>query len=934
MRAPSRNRGLGLLAVGALLVVTGAAGLTTSRASADAGSGSQTFHETVNRVFYNADGTTTPADRSHPNGYDISLTVSSTQNLRGNQPVTVSWSGAHSTGGIVQNPTYGSSGSQMEYPFILMQCRGTAQTITPQTCWTQTSLERVQRSAISDRPAWRVDGKETQADRAAHVGLPTPARPSTCRVQTYERWIALTAANGTTYPGGGPGCYDSAPEASDAPSTTSPDNTTYGITNTDGKGSAKFAVWTSDENGTLGCSATVPCALVAIPITGIDCDPSFTQADPVALGVSPAAFPSYQSECEGPDSYAPGQASDNNGTHFNLATSGRLWWSASNWDNRIVVPLDIAVSASACSVINPTPPLLAYGSTLMSDIAAQWQPVFCTTKGLQPFLHVQSTDTQARTLVGAGTIKVGLSSRPPDDGFPSPVAQAPVAVSGFAIAYNIDGPDGQPYTQLRLDARLLAKLLTESYAGSFGTEDPAIAGNPRTVLADPEFQALNPSLPTSLAQVLNAAAAMIVSSADSDTMWALTSYVNEDPDAHRWLDGVPDPWGMRVNPAYQLDVPATEKPDGFHLPVSSWPLLDGFSLPSSDNQQCLVGQPYLAQIAHPVAQVATVVQDVEFGVSNSQTVCPDVIGNDPSQNVARLEGLQTPGHRFAIGVVPITALARYGLSAAALQTSTSVGPQTKFADSSGRTFASPDTAGMTAAVALLKPNTDATAWTFDYSSLDQSPRAYPGLMPVYADVPTSGLSPADAARVAQLLTFAAGDGQASGPANGQLAPGALPLTTPGLGGELAYTRCAVQLVRAQAGTVPPLTGACPAIPGTTKPTKKPAAHASPPAAPVLTPPAVSAPTVPAPAVPSVAISAPAAQVVADAPVVKTVGATSAVGRFGLRGAMVLGIVLLLWGLLLQWGAQGWALGVAGARAGARRAAALRAARTQPGRRRR
>lgn len=930
-----KHRGLGLLAVGALLVVTGIAGLATGRADADSGTGSQTFRETVNRVFYAADGSTTPADPSHPNGYNVSLTVSSTQNLRGNQPVTVSWTGAHPTGGIVQNPAFGSAGSQMEYPFLLLECRGTAQTVSPSTCWTQTHQERVQRTVISDYPAWRADGKAAKADRAARVGLPAPARPSTCRVQTYEHWVPMVSASGATYWGGGSGCYDAAPETSESASTTLPDNTTYGITNSSGSGSAKFAVWTSDENSTLGCSATVPCSLVAVPITGIDCDPSFSQADPAALGVRSSDFASYSSECEAPDVYAAGEPSDNNGSHFNLATSGRLWWSASNWDNRIVVPLNFALSGSVCSVLNPTPPLLAYGSTLMADIAAQWQPVFCTRPGFQPFLHVQSTDNQARTLVDAGTIKLGLSSGPPTGGFQNPVAQAPVGISGFAIAYDIDGPDGQPYTRLQLDARLLAKLLTESYQGSYGSEDSAISGNPKTIVADPEFHALNPDLPSNLSQVLNAAAALITSSSDSDTMTALSTYIADDPDARRWLEGVPDPWGMKVNPAYQTDVPAAENANAFHLPVTSWPLLDDFSLPASDQQQCLVGKPFLAQVAHPVAQVGTVVQDVEFGVSNSQTVCPEVVGNDPAQNVARIEGLQTPGHRFAIGVVPVTALARYGLEAAALQTSTSVGPQTKFTDSSGRTFASPDTAGMTAAVSLLKPNTAAATWTFDYASLDQTPKAYPGLMPVYADVPTSGLSPTDAARLAQLLTFAAGEGQTPGSANGQLAPGALPLTTPGLGDELAYTRCAVQLVRAQTGTVPPLTGACPTPPVAPKPTKKPATHRPAVAAPSIAPPrpVLTGPSVPAPVVPSVATSAPATQTVADAPALKTVGATSAVGRFGLRGALVLGLVLLVWGLLLQWGAQGWALAVAGARAGTARAGALRAARTQ-GRRRR
>ncbi len=50
--------------------------------------------------------------------------------------------------------------------------------------------------------------------------------------------------------------------------------------------------------------------------------------------------------------------------------------------------------------------------------------------------------------------------------------QAPTAVTGFAIVFDIVNQFGKPYTTVRLDARLLAKLLTESY--------PAIPASSRT----------------------------------------------------------------------------------------------------------------------------------------------------------------------------------------------------------------------------------------------------------------------------------------------------------------------------------------------------------------------------------------------------------------------------------------------------------------------
>ncbi|WGL51832.1 hypothetical protein P5P86_17985 [Nocardioides sp. BP30] len=903
-----RRRWAALVVAGVLLVVAALTGFALTP-SAQA-TGTQTYAKTVNRVFYGADGTTTPADPANPDGYDVKLTVSSTQNLRGNQPITVSWSGAHPTGGVVSDPSYGYDGSEQEYPLVLMECRGTAATVKPETCWTQTSAERIQTAnTVTSAPVWRADGAAASADRAAQVDLPTVNRPSTCATQRFERWVPLVAASGTTYYGGGVGCYDLAPEGSDEPTTGVPDNTTYGITGTDGKGTAQFAVWTADENATLGCSASVACSLVAIPVTGIDCDPNFTQVDAGDPIIPTAAQQArYATSCEKPDVYQPGQSADGSGANFNLATSGRLWWSASNWDNRIVVPLNFAVSGSTCSLVNSTAPLLAYGSILMTDIAAQWQPAFCTTKGYQPFLHVQATDIQARSLVDQQSIKIGLSSDPPDGGFTAPIAQAPVAVTGFAIAYNIDGADGQPVTDLKLNARLLAKLLTESYNGDLQGRKayPALAGNPRTIFADPEFHALNPDVDTSIPGVANAAAALISLSNDSDMLTALSSYILSDSDAKHWLDGERDPWGMKVNPAYQLDLPASQNPSSPHLtlPVSSWPLLDDFELDGTGSNACMKDVPYLAQIAHPLSQVSTIEEDLEFAISNSQTVCPTITdANDPSQLVPKTEGQQPVGHRFVIGVVPLTAVSRYGLRAAALETSSDIGPETTFTDASGKTFASPDTAGMKTAVKLLSADTDAGAWTVDYDELDSQTGAYPGLMPVYADVPTKGLGSADAARVAQLLDFAAGSGQSAGTANGQLAPGALPMTSAnGLGAEAAYTRCVAVQVRAQTGVVPSLSGACPAVPKTAKPSATASANASATPSAAAATATTSTAAVAAPPVPSASVSpAPATSpVTTTADSIKTVGAYSRIGRFGLPFALIAGLCLLVAGLALRW----------------------------------
>jgi len=95
-------------------------------------------------------------------------------------------------------------------------------------------------------------------ERKALVDAPSAAnRPALCsRPARAERWVPMISASGANYPGGTVGCAGMAPEASNVGGTGLPSNATYAITGTNGKGSAKFAVWTTDENSTLGCSSS------------------------------------------------------------------------------------------------------------------------------------------------------------------------------------------------------------------------------------------------------------------------------------------------------------------------------------------------------------------------------------------------------------------------------------------------------------------------------------------------------------------------------------------------------------------------------------------------------------------------------------------------------------------------------------------------------
>jgi hypothetical protein len=928
---PARDRTSRLLLVASLLLgsMAGVLAATAPPSVAQGGAdGEVVRHVTATRVFLDAAG-----EAEQVSSNDISLRVSTTTNLRGRQEIKVSWTGARPTGAVVADPN-SAGGRNEEYPFVLLQCRGVDTTgavpggqerLSPQTCWTQTTSERYLEDSGNGLPAWRSDLYAEPDDREAIVGAPTP-KPAVCsrRPPPAEHWLPFRAANGTVYYGGpnpAAGCVGSAPETDDAGSGGLPGNTTYGVTRADGTGSTQFAVWTRNENASLGCSADVACSLVAVPIVGISCDAFGTKLPPERR-LSASRSVAADATCRADDQYRAGQDAGVLGP--NPAVAGSLWWAASNWRNRISVPLDFAVTGDVCDVVSDRQPQALFGSVVLSELTASWQPKFCTDRSLFPFTHVQAADTASRNLLDSGGIQAALSSGPPAGGFSRPVVQAPVAVGGFAVAYAIDDADKQPYDRLRLNARLLAKLLTQSYPATPAVRDnyPALAGNPYSLLRDPEFVALNPGLPDK--SVLEAASTIQTLATDADLMSALTRYLDADPEARTWLDGTPDPWGMKVNPSYR----------GVDLPVDSWPQLDDWPMSDPAALAVLTGggvnlcynrspSPYLSLIANPTGYLSTIVQNIQYAVASPKTRCNADDAADLSQLALRQQGRQQVGNRFVLGLVSISATERYNLRSAALQTRSTVPAGQQFSDDGGRRFVGPDGDGLRAAADLLRPDEDAGAWVLDPAALSTASgmAAYPGLMPVYADIPTRGLSTEASGRLTTLLCYAADRGQVAGAANGQLPAGYLPMTAAnGLGELRAYTIAAAAAVRAQVGDIPSVTDVpeanateicsgrtvSPATPSAPAPTPSPSGSV-PSGSPTLptfpggsgaVPPA--APSAAGPSVSAAPTSAGPDDVVTGE-VTRTAGEHSSLGAAGVPAVLALALASGLAGLWLRWG---------------------------------
>ncbi len=407
------------------------------------------------------------------------------------------------------------------------------------------------------------------------------------------------------------------------------------------------------------------------------------------------------------------------------------------------------------------------------------------------------------------------------------MVNAPAAATGFAITFSVDDinkhsrhPAEAHATAAREAAHRVVpgRAVRRNDYAALPASNPssALATNPLNIAADPEFIALNPGLPTSVAT--EGAATLLALSSNSDVIRSLTSYLNADPETRSWLDGNPDPWGMLVNPAYK----------GIELPVDSWPLLDSFIPPSIENSNvndCLAQDsvPFLPLVASPVSRMESITEAMQFSILNSQTVCQQVGDTNEGEKLVA-QGRQTIGFRFMLGLTSYGDAERYGLSTAALQTTVSASAPVKFSTAAGRTFVAPSQTSLRNAAALLTPDTTHNMWTFPYADLHDSAKAaaaYPGFMLIYIAAPTAGVTPStDAARIATLMRFAGSSGQTPGSGNGELPAGFLPLTSAnGLGAEATYSKAAADAVAAQQGTIPsvtePFPPAAPTTPATT-----------------------------------------------------------------------------------------------------------------------
>ncbi len=394
-------------------------------------------------------------------------------------------------------------------------------------------------------------------------------------VEATEDSPAVPAVAPFTYPGQAD-AYNATPDG--------PANWQDNVTGEDGTGEVTVQLFTKRESAGLGCDATAPCSVVVVPNYG---RPQGATEDLMD---------------------AP--------------------WA---WDRRTVVPLDFLPVDDACPLTGTS--LRVEGSPVAAHALASWRARTCTLDH-DPVLvdYTSIGEPQTRADLTSGTTDVGLVIDPLDaDAAASRgIVYAPLSVTGLVVAFQIDDAQGRPVTDMKLNQRLVAKLITGSYRSG---GNPAVINNPVNLFRDPEFLQLNPGVnwpggapgnhPLLLGDL-------------SDTTLALTNWIESDKDARDFIAGKPDPWGMTINSNYKKVA----------LPFAGFPLLDQ-----------LMSETYA-----PVQELDTLSRQVSLaqfpGAIVSQEGGVNVVTKPPRQN---------PGRREVIGIIDAAAAARFQLSTAALE---------------------------------------------------------------------------------------------------------------------------------------------------------------------------------------------------------------------------------------------------------------------------
>lgn len=489
------------------------------------------------------------------------------------------------------------------------------------------------------------------------------------------------------------------------------------------------------------------------------------------------------------------------------------------WAQRMQVKLGFRDIVAGCP--SGQDRTLTVGSELLSSAAASWTPGLCDAKNIA-LGYTQLGDPVAREEFNNGAVDAVLTSQAADKA----AVYAPVALSAPVIAYALSyqpfcAARASGYTEdeaknichynsladlnadiaragtlvrnLKLDARLVAKLLTQSYVFSIFEQQGFLRSGwmvhrPSSLANDPEFIRLNPELahisPTDSA--ITNLDHLVLEALRSDAASTIWNWILQDPDGRAFVDGCPDADGMVINPFYSTrtyqecldqraalsaqadqdraatpkagsyaDLPLTYPPDGSPYPLVGWQEARSTGIP-----------PYSVYDFLPrVDSMPIAGRDVAIGYQpRNDTLCLTTLDSScqPSPGLWKDSKSRQPGDR--LGVMAVTTSA----TAARFQL-----PTAQLCDSSGAHCVGADTASLQKAADRFINS--AVAGVDQPGPTDYAAGAYPLTLPVYIGVSKS-LPTTERMAYGNALEYVTTTGQKPGYSPGNLPPGYAPLT--------------------------------------------------------------------------------------------------------------------------------------------------------------
>ncbi|MFK0192040.1 hypothetical protein [Kitasatospora sp. NPDC090308] len=584
-----------------------------------------------------------------------------------------------------------------------------------------------------------------------------PVRIYQCRGEDPK----VTDCYGSTLYGGDPagGFLQEPPAAGPAPEF--PSNAVIAATHPDGTGEADIELWTAAQSQGLGCDATHRCSLVVEPNYGGD-----------SIGAN--SYPDVVINCDDHSldmDFSFDTATD---ASFLLRPSGTSFLSGEScaWKRHVTIPLEFAPTPDACTAGDAD--FSAIGLEMADRAMQQWRTGSCLDRDpLRVQYSVGNGEPQARAaFLRRSGADVALTSVPSTDPPTRPYVYAPLANSAISVVFVID--DSATHRQVRrvrLNQRLLAKMLTQTYRYYNDDDTDTVRGNPLCLFDDEEFRELNADASPGVTwpgcgNLANTEP--VVVGGTTDLVHRLTEWIVADPDAAQFLQGAPDRWGTHVNTKFL--------PSNFTgYPVDSFQALD---YTGQNNHKQYEWNPVLGGLG----QVLRMVLENRLSCQ-----LPYVNADGQHEKCSAM----APGSRALFAVMDSGNAQAMSL------------PEAELPNPAGG-FTTPTITAMQAAADDMPFDEATGTQQLPYgdagSAYAKDPKAYPLTMVQYAMLPTDGLGQARSAAVSTFVRDVTdpAKGQVYGRAAGQLALGYAGLTK----AQLAQAKAAAAHVAAQDGGTP------------------------------------------------------------------------------------------------------------------------------------